>query len=264
MFSKILRRWIAGAGLGLVMVANLAGVGSASAQTMPGNLAIAGVTNTAQSLSGSATSVAAGSTIAVSGSGYGADENVSFWINVPDGTTVSPYSLGQTNTSVTDNVIPLDTIVGADDTGAFTLNLNTTGLPAGNYSLVAHGLSTATEDVLQFTITGKPAPPVAAPNGTSMAAGTLFTSNGAAYEPNEPVGLWINVPAGIAVSSTSLGQTNTTVVGTVIPLDAMAFADANGAFTYVLDTTGLPAGNYSVVAHGLNSKIDGVIPFTIQ
>ena len=47
MFSMISRRWLAGTGLGLVMVANLAGIGSASAQTMPGTL-------TAQGLSGSA------------------------------------------------------------------------------------------------------------------------------------------------------------------------------------------------------------------
>jgi hypothetical protein len=253
----ISRRWLAGTGLGLVMVANLAGIGSASAQTMPGTL-------TAQGLSGSASSVATGSALTVNGSGYGADERISFWINAPDGTTISPNSLGQTNSHVTGNVIPLNTMVTTDDNGAFTYDLNTTGLPAGNYSLVAHGLSTSKENVVDFTVSGNPAPPLAAPNGTTLSAGSMLTVNGAFFAPNETVGFWINVPSGMTISNDSLGQTNTTVVGTVIPLGATAGADANGNFTFNLDTTGLPAGNYSLVAHGLNSKIDGVISFTIQ
>jgi hypothetical protein len=257
MFSTISRRWLAGTGLGLVMIANLVGVGSASAQTMPGSL-------TVQGLSASPVSVATGATVTISGSGYGADENVSFWINAPDGTKISPNSLGQTNSYVTGNVIPLNTMIGADDNGAWTLDLNTSGLPAGSYSLVAHGLSTAKEDVLAFTVSGNPAPPLAAPNGASMTAGTMFTVNGSSYRPNEEIGFWINVPAGLTISNDSLGQDNTKVIGTVIPLGARPSADANGNFTFNLDTTGLPAGNYSLVAHGLNSKIDTVIAFTIQ
>jgi hypothetical protein len=259
MFSIRSSRWVAGAGLALALAANLAGVGSASAQTLT-----ISPTFSAQSLSGSASSVALGAPITVTGSGYGADEKVSFWLNVPSGTTLPSYSLGQTNSSVAGTIAPIDTIIGADDTGAFSYTLNTTGLPAGSYSLVAHGLSTGTEDVFAFTITGTPASPLASASGTTVAAGSMLSINASSYEPNEPVGLWINAPAGTTISSDSLGQTNTTMVGNVVPLDNMASADVNGAFTYTLDTTGLPSGTYSLVAYGLHSQVTGVITFTVQ
>jgi hypothetical protein len=54
------------------------------------------------------------------------------------------------------------------------------------------------------------------------------------------------------------------MVGNVVPLDNMASADVNGAFTYTLDTTGLPSGTYSLVAYGLHSQVTGVITFTVQ
>jgi hypothetical protein len=264
MFSKKASRWVAGTGLALALVANLAGVGSASAQTLTASSSVTGNIYTVQSLSGSTTSVGSGSTITVTGASYGADEKVSFWINVPAGTTIPGYSLGQTDSHVIGTVIPLDNILGADANGAFTYTLNTSGLPAGSYSLVAHGLSTAKEDVYDFTVTGGPAAPLAPAGGTTITAGTMLAINATSYEPNEPVSLWINVPAGITVSSATLGQTDTRMVGAVVPLDAMTSADSNGAFTYTLNTAGLPSGTYSLVAHGLRSSVDGVVVFTVQ
>src|ERR1700690_3320113 len=92
MFSKISSRWVAGTGLALALLANLAGVGSASAQTLTATASATAPLFTVQSLSGSATSVASGSPLTVTGASYAADEKVSFWINVPAGTTIESYS----------------------------------------------------------------------------------------------------------------------------------------------------------------------------
>src|SRR5438093_1458361 len=142
MFSKTNFRWMAGAALALALASNAIGVGSASAQTATATLSVTGDTT-----------IAAGSTLTVNGSSYGADEEIGLWINVPDGTTAVPEdSLGQTDSYVDGTVIPLDAMPTADDNGDFTYTLDTSGLPSGNYSLVAHGLSSKTETVLTFTI----------------------------------------------------------------------------------------------------------------
>jgi hypothetical protein len=152
----------------------------------------------------------------------------------------------------------------ADSKGNLTYSVDTNGLPSGAYSLVAHGLNTGREAVLDFTITGGPAPALSTGDNTSVTAGTILTISGASFEADEPIGLWINVPAGTSVDSNSLGQDNTEVVDGVIGLDAMGAADDSGAFTYSLDTSGLASGTYSLVAHGLRTGMEKVLIFTIQ
>src|SRR3954447_3419176 len=91
---------------------------------------------------------------------------------------------------------------------------------------------------------------------TAVSPGSMLTVNASGYADDEPVGFWINVPISTGVSDDSLGQTDSTVDGSVIGLDAMANTDAFGAFSYSFDSSGLPAGNYTVVAHGLNSDME--------
>jgi 3D (Asp-Asp-Asp) domain-containing protein len=212
-------------------------------------------------------SVPAGTILSIDGSSYQADEPVGLWVNVPDGTIVSNDSLGQTDTYVDGTVIPLNKMASTDDYGAFAYALDTSGLPNGNYSVVAHGLDSDVEAVLSFTIDGS-MPAIdrlkAESDTSAVAAGTVLTIRGASYQADEPVGLWINIPDGTVISNDSLGQTDTQIDGTVIPLNAMAFADDTGEFTYSLNTSGLPSGNYSLVAHGLNSNMDNVLTFTIK
>ena len=224
-------------------------------------------TAAAQAPSGSASTLAAGSMLNVQGTGYTVGEPISFWVNIPSGATASANSLGQGDTATDGSVITVDAIASADAYGAFAYSLNTSGLPAGNYSVVAHGMTSGIEQVTMFTISG--AAPSAtshfiAAGSTTVAAGTMLTFQGTAYQADEPVGLWVNVPARTTISNDALGQTDTTIDGSVIPLNAMAATDDNGAFTYSLNTNGLPSGSYSIVAHGLNSEIEGVITFTIQ
>lgn len=259
MFSRLHIRWMAGAVLMLGLFANILGAGTASAQTMT-------ATSTPQLIIEGGASATAGAVLTVQGTGFAAGEPVSLWINVPDGTTIAQDSLGQTNTAIEGTVIPLHTPASADAYGAFTYSLDTSGLPSGNYSLVADGQTSGVTEVSALTITGpavSPAPPTVAGEST-LAAGTMFNVQGAGYTADEPVSLWVNIPNGTTISSNSLGQTDTTIDGSVIPVDAMATADAYGAFTYSLNTAGLPSGDYSLVAHGLTSGVEMVFKFTVN
>jgi hypothetical protein len=64
------------------------------------------------------------------------------------------------------------------------------------------------------------------------------------FLPNEPVALWYNTPSGDAVA-----------VGRV-------WADDDGAIWTSLDTAGWPAGDYSLVAYGVRSKLTAVGEFS--
>lgn len=88
--------------------------------------------------------------------------------------------------------------------------------------------------------------PLPAPSLTSEAAGASkrsFTSD--VFAPVEPVGVWYNTPAGRAVA-----------VGTLT-------ADREGRLTVSLDTTGLAAGQYTLVALGHWTEFSTVAPFTV-
>src|SRR5205809_533926 len=138
MFSKMYTQWVAGAVLTLAMAPNL--LGTMSAQSLSASLSDAGTTSAMQLTAGGNTSLAAGTTLAIAGTSYAANDPVGLWINVPSGITISEDSLGQTDTQVVGTVIPLDAPAYADDQGVLTYDLDTTGLPDGTYSLVAHGL----------------------------------------------------------------------------------------------------------------------------
>jgi hypothetical protein len=164
-----------------------------------------------------------------------------------------------------DGVVGLNAMGSADDNGDLTYAVDTSGLPAGDYSLVAEGLASGEQQELSFTITAAPAPQLAASGDTTVAAGTALNVQGASFQADEPVGMWINVPDGAAIPPDSLGQSDSTVVnGGVVGLNAMGFADDSGTLNYTVDTSGLPAGNYSLVAHGLNSGLEEVLLFTIK
>jgi hypothetical protein len=264
MISKMYTRWFAGAALGLALVANLAGVGNASAQTLDANLSTVNSTATAQLASEGSANVVAGTTLTVGGSSFEADEYVGLWINVPSGAAIPLKSLGQTDSEVVDGVVGLDKMGSADDSGNLTYTFDTNGLPAGDYSLVAEGLDSGVQQVMSFSIAPAPPAELTASGDTTVAAGTVMNIQGTSFEANEPVGLWINIPADATISPVSLGQDNTTVDGTVVPLNAMGWADSDGNLTYSLDTTGLPSGSYSLVAHGLNSGQEETLMFTIK
>jgi hypothetical protein len=70
------------------------------------------------------------------------------------------------------------------------------------------------------------------------------TFSSAIFAPGEPVGVWYNTPDGKAVALQTIR------------------ADAKGAIAFSLDTGGLPAGAYSVVAYGHWTEFTAVAPFS--
>jgi hypothetical protein len=78
----------------------------------------------------------------------------------------------------------------------------------------------------------------------SAADGATWVFGSGVFIPNEPVALWYNTPSGDAVG---LGR---------------VWADENGAITASLNTADLASGRYSMVAHGVWSKITAVGEFS--
>lgn len=155
--------------------------------------------------------------------------------------------------------------ISADAPAALTLNSRATV----NWNDVNLNRSSQSDAVALIVGTGAVAAPAAtqplqiAADGP-VDAGTALTVTGAFYDADEPVSLWINTPAGITLAADSLGQSDSTLRGTVVGLDAVGRADDSGLLTYVLNTTGLPSGTYSLVGHGWTSGLEGVAGFTIK
>src|SRR5207253_6933951 len=96
-----------------------------------------------------------------------------------------------------------------------------------------------------------------------VVAGTALTVHGSSFAADEHVGLWVNVPGGASIPLKALGQTDSEVVDGVVGLDKMGSTDDSGNLTYTFDTNGLPAGDYSLVAEGLDSDAQQIMSFNI-
>lgn len=83
--------------------------------------------------------------------------------------------------------------------------------------------------------------------GTPSAAGTILSMQGNFFGGEEKVSFWLNLPSGKVQGISSMSQ-----------------SDKQGNLNVGLDTSGLPAGNYSLVAHGLCTNVEGVGVFTIK
>lgn len=108
---------------------------------------------------------------------------------------------------------------------------------AGNTNTVTLTISDSSSAVPFLPLTAEP---------FSGPAGSDHIFRSGAFAPNEPVALWYNTPNGNAVA-----------VGRVI-------ADANGQVTASFRTTGLTAGNYSMVAYGLWTEFTALGIFQVQ
>ncbi|NTU77785.1 MAG: hypothetical protein HGA45_00035 [Chloroflexales bacterium] len=80
----------------------------------------------------------------------------------------------------------------------------------------------------------------------SEQAGATFTFDSVLFAPDEPVGVWYNLPDG-------------TVAG-----EPTYRADSEGRLTIDLDSTDLPAGTYSLVYYGHWTEFTAVATFTIR
>jgi hypothetical protein len=153
--------------------------------------------------------------------------------------------------------------INADAPAALTISSRATA----NWNDVNFNRTSQSDGVTLVVGTGAPPAPtksLAISSTDPVDAGTMLTVSGSIYDADEAVGVWLNTPDGIILPAESLGQTDSTLSGTVVGLDAMGLTDGAGMLTYNLDTTGLPSGTYSLVAQGLTSGMQGVVSFTIK
>ncbi len=169
-------------------------------------------------------------------------EKVGYWLNAPDGAIVA------TNEETFAN----------DDGRADWMWDSPDNAMLGTWEMVAEGEDSGTIWVIPFEVesglpeSGAPAPritngdyavePLAGPPGTEFE----FFANG--FESNEDVGFWLNAPDGSIVDINQ--KDNTTEGGRVdwswdSPSDAMR-------------------GNWEMVARGVDSNLEQVIPFEIR
>jgi hypothetical protein len=81
----------------------------------------------------------------------------------------------------------------------------------------------------------------------AVSAGTGLTLSGGFYADAEPVSIWLNQPDGSVTSVTERAR-----------------SDESGSVSVPLDTDGLAAGAYTLVAHGWCSGVEGVGAFTVR
>lgn len=116
-------------------------------------------TTTSSPSTGAATTT--GGMLTISSSMFAPGEQVVFWYNTPDGQTLPLYiNDGHITMSRRHEVISHGSTtyidnghyISADSQGKISIPLSTSGLTPGMYTLVAHGLSSSTTNVIPFQV----------------------------------------------------------------------------------------------------------------
>ncbi len=192
-----------------------------------------------------------GTEFAFFATGFDDNEQVGVWINNPDG------SISEIIDEDGDEFV-----VFANNEGRADWFTTVTG-PDGFYGMVARGVDSGYEVVIPFQLSSgadAPVPPPPSPDvldanvePNAGPAGTEFAFFAEGFESGEQVGVWINAPDG-SVFSVLDGD------GDVLAL----FANDEGRADWtVTSPSDAPPGFYSMVANGLDSGYEVVIPFEI-
>jgi hypothetical protein len=114
----------------------------------------------------------------------------------------------------------------------------------------------------------------AQPASMMVVAGGTLPVNSAIFAPGETVALWYNTPDGPALPlyirngqiTIEHQHKEQLAGGTTHEVNNGSYlsADSQGAIAAPLSTSGLAAGVYTLVAHGLNSSATVVVPFRVQ
>lgn len=169
--------------------------------------------------------------------GFMAGEPIDFWLTAPDGGTVPRYPS-----------------VDADNNGQVVWSWDApAGAPNGVWRMTARGVKTDRRETIPFTIVGAGATPaprsVTPPSGPP---GTRFTFSAGGFNGNERVGTWLNGPDGRDIElSTEDGN----------PI-WVADKDGQLIWTWASPETA-SGGSWRVLARGLSSNYQVVIPFTV-
>ncbi|MEI6777815.1 MAG: hypothetical protein WCK70_13025 [Chloroflexales bacterium] len=199
--------------------------------------------------------------------GFRANEDISFWINTPDGKVISTEPLDQTN-NFGNSTKPMTT--WADANGSVTINWTAPmNALTGDYSLVIRGIQSKYQQVISFRLNKQGSQTVTQYDvvPASGQTGTVFVFHatgfrGSANIDGEQVSFWINTPDGKIISTEPLIETSPTG-NTTKPLVAQANSDGIVKMFWSAPADALP-GNYSLVAHGIVSQREVVIAFRVQ
>jgi len=199
---------------------------------------------------------------------YNSAEMVSFWINTPEGTTIGAVRDG----AVEEENNP--TAVRASREGRVDYAWRASeGMTQGSYSMVAYGNLSGHTVVIPFRIEGNARGEViTAPASVTPAAGTAGTrftfviggfkadqDDDNDYNSAEKVVFWINMPNGQTEEAYCDGSDEEDANATVTQ------ANTGGQVEWAWRAPANAApGKYTLVAHGLDSEYEQVIPFEIR
>ena len=200
-------------------------------------------------------------------------EKVSFWINMPDGHAFRAVRDGAKADSDDKGVAKASRAGQAELTWRAPENL-----PAGAYTLVAHGNQSGYEVVVPFQIQGNArgilmtAPASVTPNIGSAGTTFSFVIGGFKGDPDdgdddktndaEKVAFWINTPDGQSIRAIRTGLKSEDKDQEKATVD-QAYRDGTVVWSWQALADAAP-GIYTLVAHGLQSEREQVIAIEIR
>lgn len=183
-----------------------------------------------------------GTEFAFFATGFEDGEKVGFWLNAPDGT-----------------VVATDEEAFANDDGRADWAWDSPGdAQPGIWEMVAEGADSGTTWAIPFEIqaglpeSGPPAPSV--PSGNYAvepaigAPGTTFDFFATGFDGNEDVGFWLNAPD-----------------GSIVDIEQKTGTNDDGRVDWSWESPDDAArGTWQMVARGVDSNLEQVIPFEIR
>jgi hypothetical protein len=200
-------------------------------------------------------------------------EKVSFWINMPDGQSFRAVRDGASKDADDKGFAQANRAGEAELTWRAPENL-----PAGSYTLVAHGNQSGYETVVPFRLEGgsrgilMSESATVTPNNGSAGTSFSFVIGGFQGDPDdgdedttndaEKVAFWINTPDGQAIRATRTGLKPEDKDADKATVD-QAYRDGTVVWTWQAPADAAP-GIYTLVAHGLQSEREQVIAIEIR
>jgi hypothetical protein len=171
-------------------------------------------------------------------SGFAAHEQLSFWLNHPNGQAQNAVVTDFDRTDTNGNAVW--TWTAADDTAR------------GGWQMVAHGRKSGVEAVIPFTIGDPPAPDATQPSNVEPRSGdpgALFRFFATGFKPGEYVDVQVHQPDGTAVTA-----------GLTVSEPASPAGRIDGSWTSPATAT---AGEWQIIARGAESGFVQTLTVTI-
>lgn len=193
-------------------------------------------------------------------------EKLTFWINTPDGRVIDTVRLDKEDSQGRLEV-PMKGTARHNGTFVMTWKAPLDSV-IGGYTFVAHGVSSKHEQVFPFVI--KPQSEMRTTQHTVVPtegkAGTAFYFSAVGFkggptkdDAGEHIAYWVNTPDGRVISTVADKGEDEQAPR---PLTDRARHDGTVRLVWT-SPANAPAGNYTLVMHGLDTQTEVVLPFTI-